>query len=304
MWRTVIVNRGERLTIKENKLVVYSDAQEYKIPVEDIYALVIDNREIMLSVSVLTCLTEAGAHIFYCDEKHIPVSLTLPLDRHFRPLGVLTKQMEMPSVLKKELWTKIVRQKIYNQYKCLKYAGVSGDRCEIIRKISETVSDGDMGNKEAVAAKKYFPFLFGSTFKRSDEDITNAALNYGYSILRSSVCKTLVAYGFNCVLGLHHINANDPFNLAEDIMEPLRPVVDLWTDENCDDLLGELTKTNRRELIDLVNNPIQIGGKKMKLRNAIDVYVKSLVTAINENDAERLLLPELLPLDALFEEDE
>lgn len=99
---------------------------------------------------------------------------------------------------------------------------------------------GDTTNREAVAARKYFVALFGSTFRRTDEDVTNASLNYGYAIIRSCVAKTLAGYGFNGTVGIHHINETNPFNLADDIMEPLRPVVDMWTDENCDTLLKHL----------------------------------------------------------------
>ena len=304
MWRTVIVNQGEKLTLRSNNLIIYSDGAEYHIPAEDIYALVIDNRSTMISVAVLTELTKYGAHIYYCDEKHVPVSVSLPLNNHYRPLNMIKKQIEMTDDFKNKIWSRIVRQKILNQYKCLKYVGVEKAKSEPLLKISEAVTPGDKSNREAVAAKKYFQLLFGSTFRRSDDDVTNASLNYGYSIMRSSVCKTLTVYGFNCVLGLHHINENDPFNLAEDIMEPLRPVVDLWTDNNCDELFDTLTKENRKGLINLVNVPVFINGRKTRIRYAIDVYVKSLVSAINENNPDLLSLPELIPIDTIFEDDD
>lgn len=146
--------------------------------------------------------------------------------------------------------------------------------------------------------------MFGCTFKRSDDDITNAALNYGYTIIRSAVAKTLTAYGYNCILGIHHINEQNAFNLADDIMEPFRPLVDLWTDNSCDDLWEELTKTNRKELINLVNVPIKMDNKKTRVRYAIDKCVSSLTSAIDENDPELLLLPTLIPIEDDFEDDE
>lgn len=155
-----------------------------------------------------------------------------------------------------------------------------------------------------MAARKYFPALFGITFKRSDDDITNAALDYGYSIIRSSVAKATVVHGYNGVLGLHHIGNANPFNLADDLMEPLRPLVDMWTDAHCDELLNDLTSTNRRDLIALVNMPVLFDGKKIRVRYALDLYVKSLTSAINDNDAELLKTPGLLPLDEFFEDEE
>ncbi|MBR6984994.1 MAG: type II CRISPR-associated endonuclease Cas1 [Ruminococcus sp.] len=146
--------------------------------------------------------------------------------------------------------------------------------------------------------------MFGTEFKRMAGDVTNAALNYGYTIIRSCVCKTLTAYGYNCVLGIHHINEQNAFNLADDIMEPFRPLVDLWTDNSCDDLFEELTKDNRKKLINLVNVPIRIGRKKTRVRYAIDKCVSSLTTAIEKNDPGLMHLPTLIQIDEMFEDDE
>lgn len=146
--------------------------------------------------------------------------------------------------------------------------------------------------------------LFGCGFTRSDDDVTNAALNYGYAIIRSCACKTLTSYGYNCVLGIHHINEFNPFNLADDIMEPFRPIVDLWTDNNCDCLFRELSKTNRRDLVNLMNVPVRIDGKKTRVRYAMDKYVASLTTAIEKQDPTLLKLPELVKIDGYFEDDE
>ena len=303
MWRTVIVNNGEKLLIRNNWLIVYSNNNEHQVPIEDIYAVVIDNHSTLFSVSVMTTLAQAGVHILFCDEKHIPVAASFPLNTHYKPLSVINRQFNLTEEFKNDIWSRIVKAKIINQYKCLHYCGIEKSKLEELLKISDAITSGDKNNREAVAAKKYFKMLFGCTFKRSDNDITNAALNYGYSVVRSSVCKTLCVYGFNCVLGVHHINQSNPFNLADDIMEPLRPLVDLLVDENCDNLFETLTKENRRTLVNVVNLPVLINEKKMRVRYAIDVYVRSLVTAINENNPDLLLIPQIIPVDEFFEED-
>lgn len=115
--------------------------------------------------------------------------------------------------------------------------------------------------------------------------------------MRSAVAKALTAYGYNCVLGLHHINESNAFNLADDLMEPLRPLVDVWVDENHEDLVNELTKQQRNELATLVNAVILWDGKKMRVRNAIDKYVSSLTTAIRSLDPNELKLPVLIRQD-------
>lgn len=304
MWRTVIITKGERITIRDNWLVVYSENNEQRVPIGDLYSVVIDNRAAMLSAVVLTTLAMANVHIYFCDSKHIPVALSLPMNTHYKPLGVIKKQLALTDEFKDVLWQRIVEQKIRNQIICLKTVGVDPDKIKPIEDMCSKILPGDNSNREAAAAKKYFSALFGYTFKRTDDDVTNAALNYGYTIIRSSVAKTLTAYGYNCVLGIHHINEQNAFNLADDIMEPFRPLIDLWTDNSCDDLWDELTKANRRDLVNLVNVPVKMANKKMRVRYAIDKCVSSLTTSIENNDPKQLILPTLIPIENEFEDDE
>ena len=304
MWRTVIVNRGEKITVRDGHLTVFCDDLEQKIPLDDIYAVVLDNDSASVSVAALTALARAGAHVCYCDAKHLPVAVSYPLNTYYRPAAILQRQMAMTAEFKEVLWQRVAGQKLRNQAACLRFCGVPEKNAAVLDALADAVLPGDVTNREAVGAKKYFAALFGAPFKRSDEgDVTNAALNYGYAILRSSLGKSLAVHGYNGALGVHHCGSANPFNLADDLMEPLRPLVDLWTDRHCDELLETLTRTNRRDLIGLVNLPMRMDGKKMRTRYVIDQYVRSLTTAILENDPGRLMLPELIPLDEFFEDD-
>ena len=140
----------------------------------------------------------------------------------------------------------------------------------------------------------FFRNLYGTNFIRFSDDDTNAILNYGYAIIRSGVAKSLVAHGFNCVIGVHHISETNEFNLADDFMEPLRPLVDEWIAKNPDSLSEGLTKFVKNELVGLVNSEVLFDGKKMKVRYAIDSMVKSFVTALETQNPNRLVLPEIL----------
>lgn len=304
MWRTVIINQGERITIQNGNLHVFSEEMESLVPLADIYAVVIDNRAALISVQTLAQLSELGAHVYYCNEKHVPVGVTVPLNPHFRPLAVLKKQFGLSQEMKDALWGRIVKAKIENQARCLRFAGVDKQREDVLLELAAAVTPGDIGGCEAIAAKKYFASLFGFGFVRRADDVTNAALNYGYTILRSSICKTLVAYGYNCVLGLHHCSEKNEFNLADDLMEPFRPIVDLWVDENCENLFEELTKSNRKGLIGLLNMAIMLDGKRMRVRNAIDACVSSLTSALEKGKPSLLKLPVLLPYGEMVDEDE
>ena len=155
------------------------------------------------------------------------------------------------------------------------------------------VLPGDIGNREGIAAKMFFKNFYGYNFLRFEEDVINAALNFGYAIIRSMVARSLCAYGYNCALGIHHINECNAFNLADDFMEPLRPLVDLWVYKHNDELLDTLTKSNRVGLASIINDEVIIADKKMKLYNAIDKYIASFTTAIDSADRNKLLLPYL-----------
>lgn len=232
MWRTLIITQGEKISVKDNWLIVETPESSNKIPVSDLYSIVVDNRQTYLTVAAITRLTNEGVHIIYCDEKHNPVSVIMPLNTHYRPLNVLKKQLALSQGFKDVMWQEIIKAKIENQAEVLKLQNCSMDVYRHLHKFIKEVTVGDKTNREGLSAKMFFRALYGSEFVRMADDVINAALNYGYAIIRSAVSKTLVAYGYNCVLGIHHISETNPFNLAEDLMEPLRPIVDLWVDNN------------------------------------------------------------------------
>ena len=295
MFRTVTVYRGEKLAIKDNWLTVSGPEGESRLPVEDLYSVVIDQQTAVLTVPVITRLTAAGVHILVCDEKHLPSSLILPLTDHYHPLSVVRRQIGLPEDIKNALWDRVVAQKIRNQAQVLAICGGEKKKIDRLTELAAEVTEGDIGNREGIAARLFFHALYGSEFVRMYDDATNAALNYGYTVIRSAVAKTLTAYGYNCVLGLHHINESNPFNLADDMMEPLRPAVDLWVHTHRDELTEALTRGQRNELAALVNTVILWNGKRMRLRNAVDQYISSLTTAVKNLAPDRLKIPEMLP---------
>lgn len=296
MWRTVIISQGEKLGLRNNRLVVNGD-KEVEIPIEDLYSVLIDNQQTFITVGVMTAMTDAGVHVILCNEKHIPVTLILPLNTHYRAYNVLKKQLALEDEFKKIIWQKIIQAKIVNQAQVLKIAGCSKGVIDHLLKYREEVTLGDLRNREGLAAKMFFRELYGSEFIRLEDDVINYALNYGYAIIRSAVSKTLTAYGYNCALGIHHIGDYNPYNLADDMMEPLRPIVDLWVDKNRDDLLDELTRKNRLELIGLVNCYVMCDNKKTRLRYAVDKYTNSFTTCLDKRDPDKLKIPVIIGLE-------
>jgi len=293
VWRTIIINIAELIRVKDNWLIVETD-EEVRIPINELYSIVIDNPQTVLTVSAINYLTQNGVHILYCNEKHLPVSVVLPYNTHYRPLNVIKKQLSLSKKFKDDIWQKITQAKISNQAQVLKMCGCGSNNYNHLLKLSSEVQAGDITNREGHAAKMFFKTLFGSNFIRMNDDVINFALNYGYAIIRSSVAKTLCAYGYNPVIGLHHIGETNPFNLADDLMEPLRPMVDLWVDQNHTDLIDELTKENKKHIVNLVNGTVMFDKRRMKVRNAIDKYVSSLTSAIEGSDTNLIKIPTII----------
>ena len=86
----------------------------------------------------------------------------------------------------------------------------------------------DSGHVEGYAAAYYFSVLY-KNFKRDTEalvDVRNAAINYGYALIRSNIVRSISAVGLLPVFGIKHDSELNPFNLADELIEPFRPFVD------------------------------------------------------------------------------
>lgn len=293
MFRTLYVAQGEKITVRDNWLLVTKKEEVVKVPLEDLQTVIVDNAQTLLSVHTLQCLAEKHVNTVICGSSRLPCCTVLPVNGHYRPFGVLKKQLALTEVFKSLLWQRVVKAKLENQKQALVLKGAPAAVTNRMGQLAAEVLPGDCGNREAIAAKMYFKAFYGLDFMRFEDDVVNAALNYGYAIIRSAVARSLCAYGYNCALGIHHISETNAFNLADDFMEPLRPLVDLWAWQHNEELLDELTKNNKMGLADILNNEIMLGGKRMKVYNAIDKYIGSIGTAIDSNDVNKLLLPRL-----------
>lgn len=297
-FRSIIISNPATLSVKHNNLII-NNGEEFQIPIEDISVLVIEGVTVKLTSRLLSDLSENSVATIICNEKHLPVSTVLPLNVHYKTYKVLKMQLDQSAAFSKRIWQKIIIQKLFNQGECLEILELEGG--EFLKKLSTSVESGDNGNKEAIGAKYYFKALFGKNFIRGDGDGINSALNYGYTIVRSAVARSLVMYGFNATLGVHHCNEYNAFNLADDFIEPLRPIVDLWVFNNINED-DELTKENRIELVNLLNYQCIFEGKNHSVINAIDKMISSYTTACNKKDFRLLKLPVIKPLEYHFYE--
>ena len=304
MLRTIFVNKGDVISFHDGWLNIEGNDVSGKVPIEDVFSVILDNPRTQISGHALAQMATKSIHVVLCDSKHLPVAVILPLNQHHRPFGVLKQQISLPKKFKDQLWRKIITGKIHNQIRVLQFVKNDSTALETLEQYALQVKLGDSTNREGLAAKIFFREMYGSEFIRLTDDAINAALNYGYAILRSTVSKCLSSFGYNCSLGIHHISETNPFNLADDFMEPLRPLVDYWVDVNRETLIDELTSRHKKSLAILLDQKVIFDHKKTSLRYAIEKYIASLSTAIEANDYDRLLIPEINPLVVYEAEDE
>ena len=287
-WRNVIISNPARLSLKHGHLVVKQE-EAAEIPLEDIAVIIVASERTVFTAALLCELAERGVPLFTCGEGHLPCGVFLPYQRHSRFLKVLKCQMEQTLPFRKNCWKAVVKQKIKNQALCLDMLGKRGGA--ELRALASEVKSGDPDNRESAAARIYFDSYMPDTTRQEDNAV-NAALNYGYVIMRGAVARSLTSYGFLCAVGIHHRNELNAFNLADDFMEVLRPVVDLWTARNVTNG-SAFTIKERAELAALLGAPVVINFERQKILRAIDIMCASFSTASAAGDASALKLPEL-----------
>lgn len=194
-----------------------------------------------------------------------------------------------------DLWIQIVKQKISNQSRALSIMGLEG--AEKIAEYVATVNEENVDYNESLAAKEYFSF-YHEGLNRRTEDPINSRLNYGYAVVRSAIARKLVATGFQPTFGMHHDSQLNAFNLADDLIESYRAMVDLVAHDNIGSNI-QLSKAERRELAHVLHNACIVDGIKVNVISAIDIMVESLKRIILENTTERLKLPIIIPIEAM-----
>lgn len=291
-YRNIFIANPAKLSVQRNQLVIQQE-QQFTVPLEDISSILIESRQVTLTAAALSAIAEAGVTAFLCDERHLPSAVVLPTNQYCRQRKLLLAQVTLPKPLQKQLWQQIVRQKIRNQAQCLRLLKKPG--AEALEALADAVRSGDGDNREAVAAAVYFPALFGENFSREQDCLQNAALNYGYAILRGCIARNLVVHGLEPCLGLHHCNTQNNFNLADDLIEPYRPMVDLYV-ASCVELTGELTPALKQQLFNLTTYLVKQGQRKYRLMTGVGRCCASLASCISEQTKD-LELPQLIALE-------
>lgn len=292
-YRNIVIRNPAKLSTRNEQLVIKQD-EEVAIPLEDISTITLEDPAITLTHALLGKCTENHVEIIVCDQKYMPSGILQPFHRHSRQQTVLEMQLGLHKPFKKRIWQNIIIRKIENQARCLELLHL-GEEAEKLYVISKSVESGDGTNREAYAAKLYFELIFGTGFQRREENIFNISLNYGYSIIRSLVARSIVRFGFTPSIGVFHDSQTNAFNLVDDFIEVLRPLVDVTVRYNVNHDT-EWSADVRKHLFEMLDIEIGFAKERLSVTHGVDHMIKSFVSACRQQDANLLLLPELTNL--------
>ena len=249
------------------------------MPSDSLACVILSADGLSLSRQFLAVMAELGVPVVVCGRNYLPISMCLPCARHYRALAVAEAQIKASPVLRKKLWKLCVAAKIKNQAHVLQTRRRDAAEAEKLRLMAEKVRSGDSDNKEAQAARLYWPALMGRGFLRDpDGGGVNAALNYGYAIVRAACARALCAAGLLPLFGIHHHNLYNAFCLADDIMEPLCPFVDALVFDLMqeDPETGLLLPAQKKKLASIQRSPLPFQGEEHSLSSITARMAQSL----------------------------
>lgn len=289
--RAVVIVSPAALSLKDRSLRIERQAEApAMVPVEDLGVVVVDYAATTLTVPLMSALASTGAAVAICDEKHMPVALMLPMSGSSLHAVTLRRQIDAPEPRRKRMWQAVVSAKIGEQARVLEDAGRPFER---LAELARAVRSGDPDNCEGTAARIYWQALFGPEFRRDVEmPGTNAMLNYGYAVLRGAVARAVVGAGLHPALGIHHHNQYNSFALADDLMEPLRPMVDALALAYLNEHPApeELTPATKNAMLQILASSAEYAGKRYPLATALELYLAGARAFLTER-GQKMLCP-------------
>ena len=294
--RTILVENKSSITTKNQQLVLKSEVRENAIPIEDIGFLVLDHAEIYLSIPAMNLIVENNTAIIICGSNHLPNGMFLNLNSHHIQQEIFKNQIEASIPLKKQLWQQTIIEKIKNQGELLEKITKSKNTFEFL---ASKVLSGDTTNMEGVAAQQYWknfplPNHEKDGIKRERYgDYPNNFLNYGYAILRAATARALSGSGLLNTLGIHHKSKYNAFALADDIMEPFRPIVDEKVFEIMKQYQEqELNTAIKAEILQMLTQTVYFKEEKSPLMVGLQKTASSLQQCFT-GDRKKIKYPKL-----------
>lgn len=275
--RTILIEQRCKISYNNRYVVIEKDSGTTELHFDEFDTIIFETLNISCSLFLLNKLSSSGKTVIICDEKMLPYSGVFPLYGTQNAYAHLKKQLSWGDARKNLIWKQIVEQKIKMQQLALNYCGID-------LKLKEGVLSGDTTNVEGRFANAYFSNMYGKSFHRHDKDEVNSALNYGYVILTSSMARIIASHGYALPLGIHHISENNNFNLACDLVEPFRPIVDVIVKYHYQRALDAEYK---KDLIKALYEKVCYGGKKYSVKNAMEALLIESVRLLN-GESERI----------------
>lgn len=294
--RSIYIGNPAHLKLKDEQMYILCPETKQtkgKIPVEDLGLLMLDHFQITISHQLIQKMMGNNVVVISCDAHHLPHGIMLPLHGHTEHSARIKDQLNASEPLKKQLWKQTVECKIENQKEVLK---LLGNYYEPMGKYLSEVKSGDSSNMEGIAGQHYWKHLISLDFLRGRfGDPPNQFFNFGYAVLRSIVARAIVETGLLPVLGIFHKNKYNAYCLADDLMEPYRPYVDLlvmqWLVKNPQ--TDELTKEFKAHLLQIATQDVKIESLKRPLLIAVKTTASSLYKCYT-GEKRLIAYPELI----------
>lgn len=271
--RIIEVSNPYKLSLHLNNLIVSNEKEEIgRVPLEDVAILILDHAYVSYTLQLMQACLKENIIVIFCNEKHLPAAILLPFEAHTTQAEIYQRQFAVKEPTKKQLWQKVIQGKLKAQADVI--LAYHGNATTIQRMIAQ-VKSGDTSQREGAAAKYYWKELFGKSFKRDPElDGINAFLNYGYAVIRAAVARCIVGTGLHPSLGIHHHNKYNAFQLADDLMEPLRPLIDRIVKRyELENESFELNQTTKGVLLSVLTDELNYQKKHFPFLVAVQHYV-------------------------------
>lgn len=270
--QTLVFESAKELSLSGGMIVITDkDSGEVVIrPIEDVQMIMVDNHSVRITIPLITKLVKHNVGIVFCDEKHMPTSMMMDLDSNTLQSKRFQHQLSATVPMKKQIWKQIVEAKIRNQSLLLEKQGKGKG---VLAQYYNNVKSGDSTNREAMAAKVYWKMLMGKDFVRDRwGHAPNPMLNYGYTILRAMVARSLMNAGLLPSIGVFHRNCYNAYPLADDIMEPYRPYVDQKVKELFVNGVKDICHEAKKAFLELFYSEIPANAMMLSSSTLASVY--------------------------------
>lgn len=290
-WQILHLSQQAHLSLKHGQCAVdFAAGDSISLPLDNLSIVVLESLHITVSAALLQKMAANGIAVFVCNENHTPNGVLLPFMQHFCTTKMAFQQIQWSAPFRSRIWQQIIKSKIKGQSTVLRQVGFT-EAAEKLKLLAEYVLSGDSSNREGQAAALYWRTLYGTTFTRDDTTPLNAALNYGYAILRGIIARDIAATGFIPCFGLHHNNQLNAFNLADDLIEPFRPLADILVYQLHQDqrLADGLTPDIKAELLNILTQDVAYNQQQKNLLAVTLDVCRSLASAVENKDPKQFL---------------